>query len=378
MKEIDRRKPNNKQSKPSGRSERTDRKQHQENGRKKLNAKETESKALIETESKALIAEGESVNLVSDSNTGTDTSEVYENTVIHYVDDVNRFEEVSKDYKFSPVIGRMDKGEILDDHSSDLEKQPKQGKEEESDSETTKDSVSSQEDSLMVEVQKVEKVPRVPESVVNRSLSESSSVGSRARSNQDTYKSKTKASQNTPKKSIKSNRGVSEVTAKNSSDKNSNKMRAPSKPSSESFEVADDKTAEEIKETDVLNEISNDAQSIESDNETIDTEENGEHVDEASLNKKIEAMEMRIEKLEEELRDVAALEISLYSVVPEHGSSAHKVHTPARRLSRLFIHACKHWSQNRRATIAKNTVSGLVLVAKSCGNDVSRYINCLV
>lgn len=81
---------------------------------------------------------------------------------------------------------------------------------------------------------------------------------------------------------------------------------------------------------------------------------------------------MRIEKLEEELREMAALEISLYSVVPEHGSSAHKVHTPARRLSRLYIHACKHWTQNKRASIARNTVSGLVLIAKSCGNDVPR------
>ncbi|KAJ0041961.1 hypothetical protein Pint_17979 [Pistacia integerrima] len=308
MKEIDRRKPNNKQSKPSGRTERTDRKQHQENGRKKLYAKETESKALI--------ARGDSVNLVSDSNTGTDPSEVYENTVIHYVDDVNRFEEVSKDFKSSAVIGKMDKDENLDDHSSDFEKQPKQGKEEESDSETTKDSVSSQEDSLIVDDEKVEKASRVPESVVNKK----------------------------PLLNLHQNL----------------------------LKEVDDKPGEETKETDVLDETSNGAQSIGSDNETVDTEENGEHVDEATLNQKLEAMEMRIEKLEEELRDVAALEISLYSVVPEHGSSAHKVHTPARRLSRLYIHACKHWTQNKRATIAKNTVSGLVLVAKSCGNDVSR------
>ncbi|KAM1096680.1 hypothetical protein TB1_013453 [Malus domestica] len=83
-------------------------------------------------------------------------------------------------------------------------------------------------------------------------------------------------------------------------------------------------------------------------------------------------MEMRIEKPEEELREVAALEISLYSLVPEHGSSAHNVHTPARRISRLYIHACKNWTRDKRATIAKNTVSGLILIAKSCGNDVPR------
>ncbi|CAH8361200.1 unnamed protein product [Eruca vesicaria subsp. sativa] len=53
-------------------------------------------------------------------------------------------------------------------------------------------------------------------------------------------------------------------------------------------------------------------------------------------------------------------------------SSAHKLHTPARRISRLYIHACKHWSQRKQETVARNTVSGLILAAKSCGNDVPR------
>ncbi|KAL4587524.1 hypothetical protein LXL04_000395 [Taraxacum kok-saghyz] len=140
-----------------------------------------------------------------------------------------------------------------------------------------------------------------------------------------------------------------------SGDDNSNKSRKvpfngvkvhpklTSTPSSVSSEGIDDNTCEEQKEV--------------MDDETKE---------------KIEEMETRIEKLEEELREVAALEISLYSVVPEHGSSAHKVHTPARRLSRLYIHAAKHYSQGNRATIAKNTSSGLVLIAKSCGNDVPR------
>ncbi|GAB2227979.1 hypothetical protein Droror1_Dr00009808 [Drosera rotundifolia] len=92
----------------------------------------------------------------------------------------------------------------------------------------------------------------------------------------------------------------------------------------------------------------------------------------AVMNQNIDEMQTRIEKLEEELREVAALEISLYAITPEHGSSAHKVHTPARRLSRLYIHACKHWTQSKRAMIARSTVSGLILVARTCGNDVSR------
>ncbi|CAH8265677.1 unnamed protein product [Arabidopsis lyrata] len=124
---------------------------------------------------------------------------------------------------------------------------------------------------------------------------------------------------------------------------------------------------------DVWEDASNGALSAGSENEAADvTENNGGNFEDGSSEEKIERLETRIEKLEEELREVAALEISLYSVVPDHCSSAHKLHTPARRISRIYIHACKHFTQGKRATIARNSVSGLVLVAKSCGNDVSR------
>ncbi|KAJ6380993.1 hypothetical protein OIU77_029817 [Salix suchowensis] len=206
-------------------------------------------------------------------------------------------------------------------------------------------------------------------SVSNKNSSESGPHGSRVRSDRDNSKSRSK---NTSKKPAKTNTGLSKVTLKSSFDKNSKDMTVPPKPSPESSEGADDKSAEYVKEIDVLDEASNGTQSVASDNETVDAEENGEHEDEAELNQKIEDMEIRIGKLEAELREVAALEISLYSVVPEHGSSAHKVHTPARRLSRLYIHACKHWTQDKRATIARNTVSGLALISKSSGNDVPR------
>ena len=106
----------------------------------------------------------------------------------------------------------------------------------------------------------------------------------------------------------------------------------------------------------------------------VEVEENSLYDTQSNQQKKVEEMEVRIQKLEQELREVAALEISLYSVVPEHGSSSHKLHTPARRLSRLYIHACKHWTRDRRATVAKNIVSGLVMITRSCGNDVSRYL----
>lgn len=79
-----------------------------------------------------------------------------------------------------------------------------------------------------------------------------------------------------------------------------------------------------------------------------------------------------IEMLREELREAAATEVGLYSIVAEHASSVNKVHTPARRLSRFYIDACKAGSQAKRASAARAVVSGLILVSKSCGHDVPR------
>ncbi|XP_073120965.1 uncharacterized protein [Henckelia pumila] len=86
----------------------------------------------------------------------------------------------------------------------------------------------------------------------------------------------------------------------------------------------------------------------------------------------VQHLENKIKNLEGELREAAAIEISLYSVVAEHGSSATKVHAPARRLSRLYFHARRQNPSSRRGSAAKSIVSGLVLVAKACGNDVPR------
>ncbi|XWS32656.1 hypothetical protein CRYUN_Cryun22dG0008700 [Craigia yunnanensis] len=92
----------------------------------------------------------------------------------------------------------------------------------------------------------------------------------------------------------------------------------------------------------------------------------------AILDNKMLQLENKIEMLEGELREAAAIEAALYSVVAEHGSSMTKVHAPARRLSRLYLHACKEGFQSRRASAARSAVSGLALVAKACGNDVPR------
>ncbi|XP_031400644.1 uncharacterized protein LOC116210752 [Punica granatum] len=83
-------------------------------------------------------------------------------------------------------------------------------------------------------------------------------------------------------------------------------------------------------------------------------------------------LESKVAMLEEELREAAALEVSLYSVVAEHGSSSNKIHSPARRLSRFYFHACQTNSPAKRASAARAVVSGLALVSKACGNDVPR------
>ncbi|KAK7336601.1 hypothetical protein VNO77_17147 [Canavalia gladiata] len=368
MKEIEKRKaPRNSQTKGSRRTERRENKLHPDNSSKTLSEKGTESKTPQDSRPTAN-------NFISDSNAVSENSETYENMVIHYVDDVNRSEGALANMKVNETVANENKNEVADDHSSDLDKEQKEGNEEVSDTETVKDSVSSHGDSFTNEDEKVEKASKDPKSRVKVNPSESNR-GSKDRSDGKTNKLQSKVSNSNQKKPINSTKGPSKVANKNTFLASSKTVEVPVNVLSESSEGADEKPVQEVKEIDILDGSSNGAQSVGSEDEsheTVNAEEGGEHEDEAALEVKIEGMELRIEKLEEELREVAALEVSLYSVVPEHGSSAHKVHTPARRLSRLYIHACKHWSQNRRATISKNTVSGLILVAKSCGNDVSR------
>ncbi|XP_011029662.1 PREDICTED: uncharacterized protein LOC105129350 isoform X2 [Populus euphratica] len=83
-------------------------------------------------------------------------------------------------------------------------------------------------------------------------------------------------------------------------------------------------------------------------------------------------LQLKVEMLEEELMEAAAVEVGLYSVVAEHGSSINKVLAPARRLSRFYLHACKARSRVKSANAARAIISGLILVSKACGNDVPR------
>ncbi|KAK1427117.1 hypothetical protein QVD17_15800 [Tagetes erecta] len=264
----------NNQTKRSARSQSRDTKQLQEKPRQPSKAKRTDTKAVIEESSQS--------NKTFDSNQ----------------------ENVDQIHKLNTNL------------------------EDESDSETVADSISSSGDSRATEDEKLEPGAIVSQNPTIKDNSENSSH----------------------KERVKSSKNISEKTSDNNLRGVKVHPKLSSAPSSVSSEGIDDENAAEPEEVDIL-----------------DGDETKE-----DLGQKFEEMEMRIEKLEEELREVAALEISLYSVVPEHGSSAHKVHTPARRLSRLYIHAAKHYSQGKRETIAKNTASGLVLIAKSCGNDVPR------
>ncbi|XP_061370788.1 uncharacterized protein LOC133313429 isoform X2 [Gastrolobium bilobum] len=83
-------------------------------------------------------------------------------------------------------------------------------------------------------------------------------------------------------------------------------------------------------------------------------------------------LKAEVEMLREELMEAAALEVSMYSVVAEHGSSSNKVHAPARRLSRFYFNACSVGSPAKIASAAQTAISGFVLVSKACGNDVPR------
>lgn len=246
--------------------------------------------------------------------------------------------------------------------TSGLEKQVEDN---ESESGSSRDSVSSQADLLVTAEQK-----RMNNKRGDVGINKSTRVSS---GKKDRIKPAVSNEQKFVKSVPKSCKRPSTPSAKGYGVKDVQKKNASSKILFESSEALEERPVDVVMEINKMDQVSIGTRSVESDEEDIHIVLAAESESNQNSDSLVQGMESKIEKLEEELREVAALEISIYSVVPEHGSSSHKVHTPARRLSRLYIHACKHWNQDRRATIAKNTVSGLVLVSKACGNDVSRY-----
>ncbi|XP_024965026.1 uncharacterized protein LOC112505333 [Cynara cardunculus var. scolymus] len=325
MKQADKKRNlTNNETKRSTRVVSRENKLQQEKPTKTLRAKEADKKASS--------ARVNSSTVVSDIKKSAKPSEVYEKLV----------EAASRNSKGLQVANQESRY-TYNKPSTDLNKEPNDGREE-SDSETVTDSVSCSGDSRATE--------------------------------DDLHNLQINTSSNISKKTKRYTKESPSSIAKYSVGNNSKGMKVHPKPSSTpssiSSEGVDNQDSGESKEVDILDEASNGIQSVGSDGEILHTEENSHHEAKEALYRKITQMKMRIEKLEGELSEVAALEMSLYSVVQEHCSSSHKVHTPAQRLSRLYIHAGKHFCKGKHASIARNTVSGLVLISKSCGNDVPR------
>ena len=92
------------------------------------------------------------------------------------------------------------------------------------------------------------------------------------------------------------------------------------------------------------------------------------------VDRRMQHLQIEIDDLKGELSDVATIEAAIYLTTAEHSSSSFKLHAPARRFARTYEHTYKRCSQERRASCARNIVSGLVLVARACGNDVPRLL----
>lgn len=352
MKESDKRRgPSSQGKNGSARSDTKDRRLQEKNGGRNLKAKDKEAKVS---------SYKQNINIVSDLKNSADPSQVDADMVTEYADNATTVK-----------VDEKQCSEKVNDNSSDMEIM------DDSDAETTTDSVASQGDSQTADEEKAETIIRAPKTVSKTNSTDDYSHAPRSKSDKKTSNLETKASNGTRKKGAQPEKSLSKSKAKSSSDSLKN-MKIHPKPLSDSSDGGDGQPLEQEKRADFPDEHSNGTHSVCSDDvdddDAVNTEENDTQEDKAALDQKIEEMETKIKNLESELREVAALEIALYSVVPEHGSSAHKVHTPARRLSRLYIHACKYWSLDKRAAVARNTVTGLVLVSKSCGNDVSRLV----
>jgi hypothetical protein len=246
----------------------------------------------------------------------------------------------------------------------------------------SRDSLSSQSESPRNEAIRLKRVSGVPKKLSKKEIKENSPHTTKSNTrHQSQNKLQHKGSNSIQSKSQKQKKTVSPAKAVEVRKPDISRVpsRAPSEMSEETDDLIsdagtiDDRGNEEAKEIDVLDEAPHCDQSTGTDEETPDIEDKIVDHEKMVVCQRNGELESRIDKLEQELREVAALEVSLYSVVPEHGSSAHKLHTPARRLSRLYIHASKFWSADKRASVARNTASGLMLVAKSCSSDASRY-----
>ncbi|XP_010423278.1 PREDICTED: uncharacterized protein LOC104708410 [Camelina sativa] len=309
------------------------------NGLKPLNAAQLVSRVLDAT-----TASEPSSIVVNDSTTGSESSEVYDNVMVHYVDDAQG--------KSRNDGNLVDCGE--------------EGNRDESDTETNSESVSSsQGDLFSLEEKKSDRTSMVSKS----KSSQDRPLTTKGRNNVDSVRSRSHTFHGTARKTVRSSKSQAKAFSDLSSYKTSeNKIFS----SASSASAVDSTPFEDAKEDDEFEDALNVVVNSESDNETLVYKENKRTEVEKVFTQKIGNLETRIVVLEEELREVAALEMSIYSVFPEHESSSHKLHRPAGDLFRLYTLARKNKSENKLISVTKNIVSGLSLVLKSCGSDVPR------
>lgn len=326
MKRFDRpRTSTNSQPRTSANSAKKDQKPRTSSSVKPLNAAQLVSRVLDATSS-----EPSSLN-VNGSTTGSESSEVYDNVKVHYMDDAN---EKSRN----------------DDNLMDCQEE---GNGDESETEQTNNGSlsSSPEDKRPSTVSKSKDRPFI----------------SKGRSNVESVRSRSSTFHGTARKTVRSSKSQAKALSGFSSYRSSENHK------SLSSEAVESTPSEESKEDDKFEDALNSVNNTESDSETLVYKENKRSSEvETVLTQKIGTLETRIQVLEEELREMAALEMSVYSVFPEHGSSEDKLHRPARDLSRLYAFATKNQSENKLISVTKNIVSGLFLVLKSCGSDAAR------
>uniref|UniRef100_A0A1J3DN66 Dilute domain-containing protein n=1 Tax=Noccaea caerulescens TaxID=107243 RepID=A0A1J3DN66_NOCCA len=329
MKRFDRpRTSTNSQPRTSANSAKKDQKPRTSSSVKPLNAAQLVSRVLDATSS-----EPSSLN-VNGSTTGSESSEVYDNVNVHYMDDANEKSRNDDNLMDCQEEGDGDESEAAQTNNGSLSSSPEDKR---------------------------------PSTVSKSKSSQDRPFISKGRSNVESVRSRSSTFHGNARKTVRSSKSQAKALSGFSSYRSSENYKALSS------EAVESTPSEESKEDDKFEDALNSVNNTESDNETLVYKENkrGSQV-EIVLTQKIGTLETRIQVLEEELREMAALEMSVYSVFPEHGSSQDKLHRPARDLSRLYALATKYQSENKLISVTKNIVSGLFLVLKSCGSDAAR------
>ncbi|KAJ3677634.1 hypothetical protein LUZ60_003358 [Juncus effusus] len=256
------------------------------------------------------------------------------------------------------------------------------GEEIDLDSEPVRDPLSSQPETHL---NGAKRATRVPKKIIKKEII--SPKPSRVSSNKLQYtnnKSSSNSNFNSPKKSPKTNNTVNNHNNYNNNiviKSNLSRKKIENEIKEVLEETISTTSTEETKEiVDILDEAPNcdqsnstdtDAQDIEEEQIIIQDQVHSKNNNEV-LHQKTEELEMKLERMEMELCEAGVVEFAIYSVVSVHGGPDYKVHTPARRLCKVYVYACENWSKGKIGSLSRNVVSGLGLVAKSCGNDVSR------